>query len=247
MTRYETATAWGAPRIGLRPVKLSDGPAGVRPQGNGDYPLLTPCETALAASWDPDLLRRIGELVGDEARRRGVNGVYAPNVNLPRSPLGGRAFEQFAEDPLLTGVLASAWVGGVQSRHVASVVKHLAANDSETERQIMNSVVNERVLREVYLLPFELAVEAGAWGIMSAYNRVNGIYCGEHELLLKRILKDEWQFDGFVISDAGGTRSTAPSVLAGLDMELPGPGRAQRFGAPLAEAVRSGEVPSDVV
>jgi beta-glucosidase len=247
MTRYETPTAWEAPRIGLQPVKLSDGPAGVRPQAPGDCPLLTPCETALAASWNPDLLRRIGELVGDEARRRGVIGVYAPNVNLPRSPLGGRAFEQFAEDPLLTGVLASAWVQGLQSRHVASVVKHLAANDSETERQIMNSVVSERVLREVYLLPFELAVESGAWGIMSAYNRVNGVYCGEHEFLLSHVLKGEWHFDGFVISDAGGTRSTAPSALAGLDMELPGPGRPQRFGEPLADAVRAGEVPAEVV
>jgi beta-glucosidase len=247
MTRYDTGTAWEAPAIGLRPLKLSDGPAGVRPQSAGDLPLLTPCETALAASWDPGMLLRIGELVGDEARRRGVNGVHAPNVNLPRSPLGGRAFEQFAEDPWLTGRLASAWVRGIQSRQVASVVKHLAANDSETERQIMNSVVSERVLREVYLLPFELAVEAGAWGIMSAYNRVNGVYCGEHEYLLHDLLKGEWQFDGFVISDAGGTRSTVASASAGLDLELPGPGRPQRFGAPLAEAVRAGEVAEEVV
>jgi beta-glucosidase len=247
MTRYETGTAWEAPTIGLRPLKLSDGPAGVRPQSVGDLPLLTPCETALAASWDQALLQRIGELVGDEARRRGVNGVHAPNVNLPRSPLGGRAFEQFAEDPWLTGVLASAWVRGLQSRHVASVVKHLAANDSETQRQIMNALVSERVLREVYLLPFELAVEAGCWGIMSAYNRVNGVYCGEHEFLLHDVLKREWQFDGFVISDAGGTRSTAPSALAGLDLELPGPGRPQRFGDPLAKSVRAGEVAEHVV
>src|SRR5205814_6235508 len=99
MTRYETGVPWDVPRIGLRPLKLSDGPAGTRPTGAHDCPLLTPCETALAASWDPDLLRRIGELVGDEAQRRQINGVYAPNVNLPRSPLGGRAFEQFSEDP----------------------------------------------------------------------------------------------------------------------------------------------------
>ena len=247
MTRYDTGTPWAAPAIGLQPLKASDGPAGVRPVGVGDVPLLTPCETALAASWDPALLRRVGELVGDEARRRDVHALHAPNVNLPRSPLGGRAFEQFAEDPLLTGVLASAWLTGLQSRRVASVVKHLAANDSETERQIMNAVVNERVLREVYLLPFELAVEAGAWGVMSAYNRVNGVYCGEHAILLTHVLKDAWGFDGFVISDAGGTRSTVPSALAGLDLELPGPGRPQRFGQPLAEAVRAGEVPESVI
>ena len=243
MTRYETGIPWEVPRIGLRSLRLSDGPAGTRPTGPHDFPLLSPCETALAASWDPDLLRRIGELVGDEARRREINAVHAPNVNLPRSPLGGRAFEQFSEDPWLTGLLASAWVRGLQSRRVASVVKHLAANDSETERQIMNSIVSERVLREVYLLPFELAIAAGAWGLMSAYNRVNGVYCGENAFLLTDVLKTEWQFDGFVISDAGGTRSTVQSALAGLDLELPGPGRPQRFGEPLAEAVRAGEVP----
>ncbi|MBV9327128.1 MAG: glycoside hydrolase family 3 C-terminal domain-containing protein [Chloroflexi bacterium] len=247
MTRVELPTPWEVPRIGLRPIRLSDGPAGVRPQSPDDYPLLTPCETALAASWDPGLLRRIGELVGDEAKRRGVHGLHAPNVNLPRSPLGGRDFEQYSEDPLLSGTLAVAWLSGLQSRRVASVVKHLAANDSETERQLMNSVVNERVLREVYLLPFEMAVQAGAWGTMSAYNRVNGTFCGEQPYLLRQVLKDEWGFDGFVISDAGGTRSTAPAVLAGLDMELPGPGRPQRFGEPLAEAVRAGEVAEEVV
>ena len=130
---------------------------------------------------------------------------------------------------------------------MAAVVKHLAANDSETERQIMNSVVGERVLREVYLLPFEMAVAAGAWGTMSAYNRVNGTYCGEHPFLLRQVLKDEWGYDGFVISDAGGTRSTVPAAVAGLDMELPGPGRPQRFGEPLAEAVRAGEVSEAIV
>src|SRR5919199_6128169 len=239
MTRVDLPTPWEVPHIGLRPLRVSDGPAGVRPQTEGDFPLLSPCETALAATWDPALVQRVGELVGDEARRRGVHGLHAPNVNLPRSPLGGRGFEQFSEDPRLTGTLAVAWLRGVQSRNVAAIVKHLAANDSETERQLMNSVVSERVLREVYLLPFEMAVGAGAWGIMSAYNRVNGTYCGEHQFLLRDVLKEEWGFDGFVISDAGGTRSTVAAALAGLDLELPGPGRPQRFGEPLAEAVRA--------
>ena len=220
---------------------------GTRPSGPGDFPLLTPCETALGASWDPGLLRRVGELVGDEARRRGVHAIFAPNVNLPRSPLGGRGFEQYAEDPWLSGTLAVAWIHGVQSRRVAAVIKHLAANDSETERQIMNALVDERVLREVYLLPFELAVEAGVWGVMSAYNRVNGAYCGEHPFLLQQVLKREWQFDGFVISDASGTRSTVAAALAGLDLELPGAGAAQYFGQPLADAVRAGEVPEHVL
>jgi beta-glucosidase len=247
MTRVDLPTPWEVPHIQLRPLRVSDGPAGVRPQGAGDFPLLSPCETALAATWDPVLVERVGELVADEARRRGVHGLHAPNVNLPRSPLGGRGFEQFSEDPRLTGTLAAAWLRGVQSRNVASIVKHIAANDSETERQMMNAVVSERVLREVYLLPFEMAADAGAWGMMSAYNRVNGTYCGEHPFLLREVLKDEWRFDGFVISDAGGTRSTVAAALAGLDMELPGPGRPQRFGEPLAEAVRAGEVPETVV
>ena len=247
MTRVDLEMPWEAPSIGLRPMRMSDGPAGVRPIAAGDFPLLCPCETALAATWDIGLLRRVGELVGDEARRRDVHALWAPNVNLPRSPLGGRGFEQFSEDPWLSGTLAAAWLRGVQSRHVATAVKHLAANDSETERQIMNAVVSERVLREVYLLPFELAIEAGAWGVMSAYNRVNGTYCGEHPFLLRQVLKGEWQFDGFVVSDAGGTRSTVPAAVAGLDIELPGPGRPQRFGEPLAGAVRAGEIDEAVV
>jgi beta-glucosidase len=247
MTRIDLETPWEAPSIGLKPMRMSDGPAGVRPIAPGDFPLLCPCEVGLAATWDIGLLRRVGELVGDEARRREVHALWAPNVNLPRSPLGGRGFEQFSEDPLLSGEMAVAWLTGVQSRHVATGVKHLAANDSETERQLMNSVVNERVLREVYLLPFELAIEAGAWGVMSAYNRVNGTFCGEHPFLLRQVLKGEWQFDGFVISDAGGTRSTVPAALAGLDIELPGPGRPQRFGEPLAQAVRAGEIDEAVI
>jgi beta-glucosidase len=229
-----------APGIGLQRMCWSDGPAGVAIRaGPHDFPLLTPCPAALAATWDRDLVRRIGEVVGDEAVKRDVQVIHAPNVNLPRSPLGGRNFEQFAEDPWLTGVLATEWMLGVQSRGVACAVKHFVCNDSETERQTMNSIVNETVLREVYALPFELAVKAGAWGIMTAYNRVNGVYCSEHDGLL-RIIKDEWGFDGFVMSDFHATHSTVPSIRAGLDVEMPGP--PVHYGDRLARAVRDGEV-----
>ncbi|HWO72162.1 MAG TPA: glycoside hydrolase family 3 C-terminal domain-containing protein [Dehalococcoidia bacterium] len=232
--------------IGLKRMCWSDGPAGVSIRaGPDDFPLLTPCPAAFAATWDRDLVRLVGEVVGDEAVKREVHVIHAPNVNLPRSPLGGRNFEQFSEDPWLTGVLASEWMLGVQSRGVACAVKHFVCNDSETERQTMNSLVNEKVLREVYLLPFELAAKAGAWGIMTAYNRVNGVYCSEHAQLLRGIIKGEWGFDGFIMSDFHATHSTAPSIRAGLDVEMPGP--PVHYGERLAEAVRSGEISESLV
>jgi len=230
-----------APEIGLRRICWSDGPVGVSVRtGAEDFPLLTPCPTALAATWDPELVQTVGQVVGDEAVKRDVQVIHAPNVNLPRSPLGGRNFEQFSEDPWLTGVLASKWLTGVQSRAVACAVKHFLCNDSETERQTMNSIVNEKVLREVYMLPFELAVKAGAWGVMTAYNRVNGVYCSENAGLLRKVLKGEWAFDGFVMSDFHATHSTVPSIRAGLDVEMPGP--PVYYGERLAAAVSAGEV-----
>lgn len=232
---------WDAPQIGLEPLGCYDGPSGVTARsGPADYPLLTPCPTSLGASWDPELVRRVGEVVGDDGVQRGVQLIQAPNVNMPRSPLGGRGFEHFTEDPWLTGLLGSAWMQGVQSRNVGCSVKHLACNDSETERQTMNAIVNERVLREVYLLPFEMAVEAGAWSIMTAYNRVNGTFCAEHDHLLREIVRGEWAFDGVLESDFHGTHSTAPSARAGLSLEMPGP--SHYYGETLAAAVRAGEV-----
>jgi beta-glucosidase len=230
-----------APHIGLHAIGCYDGPSGVTARsGPGDYPYLTPCPTALGASWDVDLVRRVGEVIGDDAVQRDVQLIQAPNVNLARSPLGGRGFEHFSEDPWLTGVLGSAWMQGVQSRGVGCSVKHLTCNDSETERQTMNAIVNERVLREVYLLPFELAVKACAWSIMTAYNRVNGTFCAENGHLISDIVKGEWRFDGVFESDFHGTHSTAPSARAGLTLEMPGP--AHYYGEALAAAVRAGEV-----
>ncbi len=241
----DIATTEDAPAIALGPIKMVDGPMGVTSGrvDERDVSLLTPCGTALAASWDRDLVQQIGALIGDEARRRNVQAILGPNLNLPRSPLAGRAFETFAEDPLLAGMLGASWITGLQSRGVAAVAKHLVGNDSETERRTMNSVIDERALREVYLLPFEIATQTGVWGIMTAYNRVNGIYCVEHRMLISQVLKTEWQWDGLVMSDWFGTNDTVRDALAGLDLEMPGPAR--YFGEALARSIRACEVGQD--
>ncbi|QYG94939.1 beta-glucosidase [Iamia sp. SCSIO 61187] len=232
-------------RVGLPRVRLTDGPNGARgPVTRGEGGLravCVPCGTALGASWDVDLLERVGVLLGTEARRKACRVLLAPTVNIHRSPLAGRNFECYSEDPLLSGRAAAALVRGVQAQDVATTVKHLVANDAEHERTSMSSDVDERTLREIYLLPFELAIrEGGSLGVMTSYNRLNGIWCTEDEALLGGILRDEWGFSGFVVTDWYGVTTTEVSPAAGVDLEMPGPGRA--FGAPLADAVRAGTV-----
>nr|WP_246314846.1 glycoside hydrolase family 3 N-terminal domain-containing protein [Kineococcus aurantiacus] len=204
-----------------------------------DTATLLPSGTSLAASWDPDLVHRVGGLLGAEARAEGVDVVLGPNLNLPRTPFSGRAFEMFSEDPHLTSVLGAAWIRGLQEHGVGACAKHLVANDTETRRQAMDVAVDEADLREVYLAPFEAAVEAGAWSVLTAYNRVRGEHCCENSALL-RVLKDEWGFDGVVVSDWFATRDTVASARAGLDLEMPGGPRF--FGPALAGAVRAGDV-----
>ncbi|NCP18981.1 MAG: glycoside hydrolase family 3 protein [Erythrobacter sp.] len=239
------AAMWASvavPEAGIAAFTMSDGPMGIASGkvDERDIARLSPCATALGASWDRDLVQRIGALVGQEAVERGVDAVLAPNVNLARSPLAGRAFEYFSEDPLLTGILGGCWITGLQSTGTASVVKHLVCNDSETARDTVDVQVDERTLREVYLLPFEHAVDAGCAGILAAYNRVNGNYCAEQHHVLTEIVKDEWGFTGAIMSDWFGTHSTAPTLNAGLDLEMPGPFRF--LGPKSAEAVSAGEV-----
>jgi len=175
-----------------------------------------------------------------EAVARGVDAVLAPNLNLARSPLAGRAFEYFSEDPLLAGVLGAAWIGGLQSTGTGSVAKHLVCNDSETDRDSMNVQIDERTLREVYLLPFEFAAQAGCVGMLAAYNKVNGNWCAEQHHVMTRIVKGEWRYHGLIMSDWFGTHSTAPTLNAGLDLEMPGPAR--HLGAKVAAAVAAGEI-----
>jgi beta-glucosidase len=216
-------------RLGIPSLVVTDGPNGARGgglMGTGTPTACIPAGAVLGATWDPALVERLGELLGDETRAKGAHVLLAPTINLHRNPLGGRAFECYSEDPFLTGRLAVGFVRGVQSRGVATTPKHLVANDSEFERNTIDVQVDERTLREVYLLPFEHAVREGeAWGVMSSYNRINGTYASEHEWLLTTVLRDEWGFDGFVVSDWFAVRSTAESVRAGLTWEMPGEGR----------------------
>ncbi|NAZ84319.1 glycoside hydrolase family 3 protein, partial [Kineococcus sp. R8] len=229
-------TAHGLPEAGAGPLTLLDGPLGLvsRTMDERDTATLLPSGTALAASWDPDLVRRIGSLLGAEAREQQVDVVLGPNLNLPRTPSSGRSFEMFSEDPHLTGALGSAWIRGLQQHGVAACAKHLVANDTETQRQAMDVAVGEAQLREVYLAPFEDAVAAGVWCVLTAYNRLRGEHCCENADLIA-VVKDEWGFDGVVVSDWFATRDTVRSANAGLDLEMPGAPRF--FGPALAQAV----------
>jgi beta-glucosidase len=236
------------PRVGVPALVLSDGPSGARGvhMGEGATSALFPCGTALAASWNPELAREVGAAIAEDARTKGANVLLGPTVNLHRSPLAGRNFECHSEDPQLSAQIAVGFVRGVQSRSVAACVKHFVANDQEFERMSISSEVGERALRELYLAPFEAAVrEAGAWCVMSAYNRLNGTFASEHPWLLGELLKGEWGFDGVVVSDWYGTYSDVSPARAGLDLEMPGPGR--RLGAKLADAVRAGELAEGVL
>ncbi|MGH9230252.1 MAG: glycoside hydrolase family 3 protein, partial [Acidimicrobiales bacterium] len=237
------------PRLGIPSITLTDGPngaRGTRPGPAGPTAACMPCGSALGASWDPDLVERVGALIGREARSKGARVLLAPTVNIHRSPLAGRNFECYSEDPLLAGRMAAGFVRGAQSQGVATTVKHFVGNDAEFERYSISSEIDERALREVYLRPFELAVrEGGSLGLMTSYNRVNGRWCTEQPELITTILRDEWGFDGFVVTDWFGVTGTVASAEAGVDLEMPGPARA--FGPALAEAVRAGEVGEHVV
>lgn len=235
------------PAIGLDRIVVSDGPAGIRGTfwcDERDPSASLPSPTALAATWDESLIVRLAELLASEARRKGIHVVLGPNVNLHRSPLGGRHFECFSEDPLLTGRIAAAYVRALQSFGIGACPKHYVANDSETDRLTVDVRVDERTLREVYLAPFEDAVAAGAWLVMAAYNRVNGHTMTEHDLL-RRPLKDEWGFDGVVVSDWNAIRSTTASGAADTDLAMPGP--CAMWGPHLMAAVRSGQVPKEAL
>ncbi|WP_221342150.1 beta-glucosidase family protein [Streptomyces paradoxus] len=236
------------PEAGLASLVMSDGPIGVRGvHWSADDPSVAlPSPTALAATWDPGLAHRAGVLLAQEARRKGVHVLLAPTVNLHRSPLGGRHFEAYSEDPYLTGRIGTGYVRGVQSGGVGTTVKHFVANDAETDRLTVNNLVGERALRELYLAPFEAIVEnAHPWGIMTAYNSVNGPTMTEHHYLVNEVLRGEWGFDGANVSDWTAARSTTGALTGGLDIAMPGPGTV--FGEALARAVRDGEADEALV
>lgn len=246
LTGRDFWTTWPIESIGLRRMLLSDGPSGVRGEtwDERSPSLNLPSATALSASWDVGLARRYGAVSAAEARRKDVDVVLGPTINLHRSPLGGRHFEAFSEDPVLTADLAAAYVRGVQSNGVAATPKHYIANDFETDRFTADVKVDERALRELYLRAFEKAItEAGAWLVMSSYNSINGVTATENDLL-ETPLNSEWGFDGVVVSDWTAVRSIR-SARASQDLVMPGP--AGPWGDALVAAVNAGEVPLEAV
>jgi len=234
-------------RLGIPAMKVTDGPVGARGAAFSDGPTSAcfPAGVALAATWNPDLVERVGQALAEEIRAKGAQILLAPTVNMHRSPLAGRNFECYSEDPYLTGQMATAYINGIQSGGVGACIKHFVCNDSEFDRQSISSEVGERALREIYLRPFEMAVrEAKPWAVMSSYNRINGTYASENAYLLLDVLKGEWDFEGIVISDWFGTYS-ANVAKGGLDLEMPGPAR--WMGEKALEAVQSGEVSEEAV
>ncbi|XXH01797.1 hypothetical protein Hte_008158 [Hypoxylon texense] len=236
------------PRLGIPSLRMSDGPNGVRGSRlfNGVPAACTPCGTGLAATWDVHMIEDIGQMMGKEAIAKGASLLLGPTINIQRSPLGGRGFESFSEDPVLSGKLAASIVRGIQSTGVVSVIKHFVGNDQEEQRQRSDSIIPGRALREVYLLPFQIAEkEAKPNGYMTAYNKVNGTHVSENRQIIQEILRDEWGFDGLVVSDWYGTYSVADPVNAGLDVEMPGP---SRWRAGLAKlSVNTGKIPMHVL
>jgi beta-glucosidase len=234
--------------IGLGELRLSDGPTGVRGLKftGGRVVALLPNATLLASSWDEGTLREVGRLLAEEALAQRIHVVLGPTINLHRTPLGGRLFEAFSEDPLLTGKLAAAYVRGLQELGVGATLKHLVANESETDRNTVDSVVDEATLRELYLLPFEIAVaDADAWSIMAAYNRVNGVTATEQDHVNNEIVKGEWGYRGLIMSDWFATRTAGPAANGGLDLVMPGPDGP--WGDALVAAVQAGEVDEAVI
>lgn len=245
----------GVPRLGIADLKYVDGPFGIReelqpnswtPAGlETDKATFFPTGSALAATWSPDLAYDYGTAMAREARLRGKDMILGPAINIQRIPTGGRTYEYLSEDPFLSSRLAVAFTRGIQDNGVAACLKHYALNNQEANRGTVNVIVGERAMREIYLPPFQAAVEeADAYGVMAAYNKVGGVWCSENGMLLDAILRKDWGFAGLVVSDWGGTHSTANSVINGLNVEMPGK---QYLGDALLDAVRAGSVPEEIV
>ena len=234
-------------RLNIPSIKMSDGPNGVRGDStSGKSSACFPCAISIGSTWDMDLINQLGVALGEEAKVKDVDVLLGPTINIHRHPLGGRHFESFSEDPFLTGKIATEYVKGVQSQNVAACLKHFIGNDTEYERHLVSSNIDEKTLREIYLLPFEMGVKEGnAQVVMSAYNKLNNIYCSSHKELLIDILKDEWGFDGYVVSDWGAALETEENARGGLDLEMPGPGNV--WGDQLYAAVSEGKVEEELI
>ena len=248
-------TSAGVPSQGIPDMIYADGPFGVREEMEpyswnpihmaNDSATFFPTGSALAATWDEEIAYKYGTGIGREARLRGKDMMLGPAINIQRIPTGGRTYEYLSEDPFLSARLAVGYTKGVQDQGVAVCVKHFALNNQETNRGTVNVIVSPRAMREIYLPPFEAAVvEGDAFGVMSAYNKINGYWCGENELLLNTILRKDWGFKGMVISDWGGTHSVVESVKAGLNVEMPD---SAFHGKALLDSVRSGAVDESII
>lgn len=246
---------WSFERLGIPSLFCADGPHGIRKQaGTGDHLGLNPSlpatcfptAAAIACSWDPELGEAVGKALGEEARAQGVHIVLGPGLNIKRSPLCGRNFEYFSEDPYLAGKMAAGYVRGIQGEGVCACPKHFAVNSQELRRLTMNAVIDERTLREIYLTGFEIAVKEGRAGaVMTSYNQVNGVYANENTHLLKDILRGEWEYNGLVITDWGGSNDHVKGVEAGSDLEMPAPGLDS--ARQIAAAVKEGRLKESAV
>ncbi|MEJ1992744.1 MAG: glycoside hydrolase family 3 C-terminal domain-containing protein, partial [Maritimibacter sp.] len=236
-------------RLEIGTLRVTDGPNGARGGGGllgGVTAACFPAAIGLGATWDPELTHQIGAAIADEVKSKGAHVSLAPTCNIHRSVTNGRNFECYSEDPELTAALAVGYISGLQENGVSATIKHFVGNESEIERTSMSSEISERALREIYLRPFEDAVKkAGTWGIMSSYNRLNGTFASENPWLLTDVLRGDWGYDGIVMSDWFGSHTTAESVNAGLDLEMPGPARDR--GDKLVAAVEAGDVSAEMV
>lgn len=232
-------------RVGIPVLKVSDGPNGVRGDG-GKAAACFPVGICMASTWNTALIEQVGADVADEARSKDVQVVLGPTINIHRTPLAGRNFECYSEDPYLSGLLAAAFTIGLQNKGVGACLKHFVCNDSEFERHTISVEVDERTLREIYLRPFEIAIKKSRpWTLMAAYNRINGIYACSHHYLINEVLKSEWGFEGLVISDWFAAKETVENATGGLDLEMPGP--AVAWGQPLLDSLNRGEIDEQVV
>ncbi|CAG8279779.1 unnamed protein product [Penicillium salamii] len=229
------------PRLGVSRIKTSDGPVGVRGGifTDGVSAASLPTGVSLASTWDKEVMRDVCQVLISEAKSKEVDVLLGPTVCIPRTPLGGRNFEAYSEDPFLTGKLAAEFINSIQGAGIGACIKHFVANDQETRRFFIDEKIPDRALREIALQPFQIAIrDSDPWTLMTAYNKVNGVFCSAHDFLLQEVLRNEWQWDGLAMSDWFGTNSVVPSLKAGLDLEMPGPIR--RRGQHLIEAHNQG-------